>query len=161
MSDENKSFDERLQEEKKKFFEMHTKEVARILGILKDHFGSEVFEVISKEEGKKVVRRWSEKAKEHGSNTIEDLIQLLWEPMREHGLEYTMEKKDNGILMHCTKCPYYDHAQKHGTTETSFAFTCATDPYIVEGFNDKIGFKRTKTLMEGHDCCDHFYYMKE
>jgi len=37
---------------------------------------------------------------------------------------------------------------------------CQNDFYIAEGFNSKIGLKRTKTLMEGHDCCDHFYYMK-
>ncbi|MFW9789019.1 MAG: L-2-amino-thiazoline-4-carboxylic acid hydrolase, partial [Candidatus Thorarchaeota archaeon] len=37
---------------------------------------------------------------------------------------------------------------------------CNEDEHIVAGFNPSIKFSRTKTLMEGHDCCDHCYVMK-
>jgi hypothetical protein len=30
-----------------------------------------------------------------------------------------------------------------------------------EGYNPRIAFKRTKTLMEGDDYCDHFYGYRE
>jgi hypothetical protein len=39
-------------------------------------------------------------------------------------------------------------------------FFCNEDAFIVEGYNPAIKFHRTKTLMEGDDCCDHRYTMK-
>lgn len=50
--------------------------------------------------------------------------------------------------------------QNHYMEMANYIF-CAGDPYIVEGFNPKMGFKRTKTLTLGDDCCDHFYYYKD
>jgi len=36
---------------------------------------------------------------------------------------------------------------------------CEADGPIAAAFNPRIRFQRTKTLMEGNDCCDHVYYI--
>jgi hypothetical protein len=39
-----------------------------------------------------------------------------------------------------------------------YALVCASDPYTAASF-DGIRFERTKTLMQGDDCCDHAYFV--
>jgi len=133
-----------------------------LLKIMKERFGEEVYEVFTKENGKKCHAVWKKKAAEVGDNSIESLIKHLWgNSPREDGLEFTTEKTESGYQMRCTKCPTYDYAKQHGITEEMFYIICEGDPYFAEGFNPNIGFKRTKTLMQGDDCCDHFYYYKD
>ncbi|TFH07921.1 MAG: hypothetical protein E4H14_07485 [Candidatus Thorarchaeota archaeon] len=38
-----------------------------------------------------------------------------------------------------------------------YSLYCVDDEYMVMGFNPKMEFTRSKTLMEGHDCCNHCY----
>jgi len=38
---------------------------------------------------------------------------------------------------------------------------CEGDSPMSSAFNPAIGFQRTKTLMEGDDCCDHIFYLKK
>ncbi len=38
-----------------------------------------------------------------------------------------------------------------------YAAVCHADFALPEGFNPKIRLVRTKTLMKGHDCCNHRY----
>ncbi len=35
---------------------------------------------------------------------------------------------------------------------------CQADGPAAAAFNPEIGFERTRTLMEGDDCCDHVYF---
>ncbi len=85
----------------------------------------------------------------------------MWEPLRLKGFEFTYENKDNGVQFKCVKCPIYELAKEIGATDWLYHHTCSADPFIVEGFNPKIGFKRKKTLMQGDECCDHFYFIKD
>ena len=134
--------------------------IAWVLKIMKDHFGDEAYHVLVKTRGEKICTEWKRKAEEGNDNSIEALIKHLWEPLKDYGFEYTMEKTESGFQMRCTKCPEFDFAKRDGITEQMYYMACESDPYIVEGFNPNIGLTRTKTLMEGDDCCDHFYYYK-
>ncbi|HYH02282.1 MAG TPA: L-2-amino-thiazoline-4-carboxylic acid hydrolase, partial [Bacillota bacterium] len=123
-------------------------------------YGLEVYKIVEEVQGRHLQKKWANIAKREGSNRIEDLIRLLWEPLRAEGLEYEVIEMPDGIKMRCTKCPACNIARELGTTTWAYHLICSNDPYIVEGFNPRIGFRRTKTLMEGFDCCDHFYYIK-
>jgi len=100
-------------------------------------------------------------AQREKSCTIDDLIRILWEPLKARGFEFSIEQKGKGIQFRCTKCAHHDLAREINGTDWMFYLKCASDPYIVEGFNPKIVFHRTKTLMQGHDCCDHYYEFQE
>lgn len=134
---------------------------ARILKIMKEHFGEAAYQAVVKAQGEAIRSQWHNIAEEAGNNSIEALIKHLWEPLRASGFEYTMEETESGFQMNCTKCPGVDMAKRHGITEEVYCLSCESDPFIAEGFNPNIGFKRTKTLMQGHNCCDHFYYYKD
>ncbi len=147
--------------QEQQFRMFHNVEMARVLRILKERFGEGVYEEIVKQNGERSLKEWEEIAKNNGGNTIEDLIKVLWEPLKNEGFEYSFQETEDGVQMNCTRCGLYEMAKHLGITEEAFYMYCASDPYITEGFNSDIGFKRTKTLMQGHDCCDHFYYMKK
>ncbi len=146
--------------EQQKFRVFHNSEMARMMRVLKEHFGEEVFDVVAKNNGEMAYKQWQEIAKNCESNSIDDLIKQLWEPLQKEGFEYEVEKTNGGVQMTCTRCGIYEMAKHLGITEEAFYMFCAVDSYITEGFNPNIGFRRTKTLMQGHECCDHFYYMK-
>lgn len=147
--------------ERQKFRLFHVSEMARVLRILKDRFGEEVYSLIAKHNGERAYKEWQEIGINCESNTINDLIKHLWEPLQKEGFEYEAVETESGVQMKCTRCASYDLAKHLGITEEAFYMFCECDPYITEGFNSNIGFKRTKTLMQGHDCCDHFYYIKD
>ncbi|MFX1252189.1 MAG: L-2-amino-thiazoline-4-carboxylic acid hydrolase [Promethearchaeota archaeon] len=105
-------------------------------------------------------KAWAKIAEEEGNNTIDDLIDILWESLRRVGGEYTVEETTEGVQIYCTKCPIADSYLKIGKPHFGLIFHCITDPHICEGFNPNIKFRRSKTLMNGDDCCDHHYSMK-
>jgi len=147
--------------EEQKFRVMHYGEIARLIKSFHEKFGDEVYEVVEKINGEKALNEWKSIAEKNGSNSIEDLIKLLWEPLKNEGFKFEeIKKTEAGVQLKCTYCPIVDLAKYLGITKEALHMFCQNDFYIAEGFNPKIVLKRTKTLMSGHDCCDHFYYMK-
>ena len=71
------------------------------------------------------------------------------------------KNSENEVQMNVTRCIFAEIAQELGIEEWGFRLYCKDDPHMVEGYNPKMEFKRTKTLMEGDDCCDHWYRLKE
>jgi predicted ArsR family transcriptional regulator len=139
----------------------HNREKVALLVALKKRFGSEVVTVVGEVIAERAQRYGSMIAQRQGGSSIEDLLRLLWEPERANGLEYTIERRADGVQIRCTRCPMCDLAREIDSQEWMYHLVCAADPHIASGFNPKIGLRRTTTVMEGHDSCDHFYFMKE
>ena len=131
-----------------------------LLEILKNQFGPMIVEVLIDLVAGKEREHWTKIAQQVENHTIEDFIHLLWAPLPSIGFEFTIEQREDGTQMSCSRCPIYDLAQATGGAEWLYLIECGRDFHNVSAFNPKIGFRRTKTLMEGHDCCDHFYFMR-
>lgn len=132
-----------------------------LLTSLENEYGDTVKTVIQKLLKFCMVKDWKEIADEKKDNSIESLINTLWTPLPDQGFEYTLEKKDGGFQILCTKCPFDKLKKEVNNREWIFELICMGDYYIVEGFNPAIEFKRDKTLVEGHEYCNHFYKMKQ
>lgn len=131
------------------------------LKALKEAFGEQVTSIILSERGKKVETQWAQIAQEVGRNDIQALKDTLWKWVQEVGFEFTSEDTPEGTQFTVTRCPIADMAREINEADWGYTCYCADDPHIVAGFNQEIGFKRTKTLMEGDDCCNHFYYINQ
>lgn len=107
--------------------------------------------------GERASNYWRSISAREGAG-VEDLVRTQWEPWTEG--EFSIEKTQDGVKVFCTKCPISDGYRLIGREDYGYLFHCAEDAHIVAGFNPKIVFKRTKTLMEGDDCCDFYYSMK-
>jgi predicted ArsR family transcriptional regulator len=103
---------------------------------------------------------WAGLVREEGSS-LDDLMRLLWRPLPEVGFELTSTRLENGIQLRCTHCPQHELAIDMGGSAAGWLYdlVCATDLYVVDAFDPPIRFRRTKTLMQGDDCCDHAYFV--
>lgn len=101
-------------------------------------------------------------AKLVGGNSIEDFSNSLKYFTKDNALELeVIESSPKKLLMDVKRCRYAEMYRELGIEEFGFLLSCGRDFAMVRGFNPKIRFKRTKTLMEGDDCCDFRYEMVE
>ncbi len=94
-------------------------------------------------------------------NDIQGLLNFLWEPLRQEGFEFTYIQDEQGCQLKVTRCPVAEIARAHKLEKWGFMFHCMGDEPICKGYNPGIAFRRTKTLMEGEEYCDHFYYYRK
>jgi hypothetical protein len=128
-----------------------------LLNDLAARYGEEeVFAVIDQIIEKNLKLDWRITGEEKG-NAFERFLELLWVPLLDEGFEYTYEKQGNQTMFCVTRCPVAEAAKRMNAEKWLYHLTCLTDGPSVTGFNDKIVFSRTKTLMQGHACCDHCY----
>ncbi|MFW9908962.1 MAG: L-2-amino-thiazoline-4-carboxylic acid hydrolase [Candidatus Thorarchaeota archaeon] len=139
----------------------HARDKAAILGALEKRFGSEVREIFAEERSKIICEAWRKIAEKSKGETPADLIRVMWEPVKDI-FPYEIEREEEGeIQLRVSGCIYYDVAKEVGIEGTwGYDLFCGDDPYIVAGFNPKMKFERTKTLMEGDGYCDHCYTLK-
>jgi hypothetical protein len=129
---------------------------------LSGRFGRDIIaSVIDKVVAAHIRPEWEENGRKQTSTTLDDFIRLMWGPLPEAGFDVEIENRADGVQIHCTRCPHADTGNKNGVAFWFYHLVCSGDPHAAAGFNPEIGFRRTQTLMEGHPCCDHFYYMKD
>jgi hypothetical protein len=75
----------------------------------------------------------------------------FWDSCLE--IEY-LEDSDDCFKYNVTKCIWAHTFQKLGETEFGFHTMCMGDYGIAEGLSPNVSLKRSKTLMQGDDCCD-------
>jgi len=107
-----------------------------------------------------ITEDWAEAGRKeaHPGTEIQDFIRALWEPLKSEGFSFTQKDEDGKVEFRVTKCPIHELAERTGMHAWLYHLACATDFYSAPAFSPKIGFARTKTLMEGHDCCNHTYF---
>lgn len=124
--------------------------------------------------------------REYGKEAVEKLKQEILREVRPSAQRAAKDRKDRSLRAFCREleagCCGTHVWEKLEDTETrqSYRFTCCGwaeifrsldagdigfwicegDGPAAEGFNPDIRFERTRTLMEGHDCCDHQYFTK-
>ena len=122
-------------------------------------FGRErVFALIAKMCANETGGYWRELARQEGE-TLDDLVRVLWGPLPELGFELTSEPRPNGLQFCVARCPHAELATELNAADWLYALVCAGDPHVAAAFDPPIRFERTKTLMQGDDCCDHAYFV--
>ena len=77
-------------------------------------------------------------------------------------LEYeVLEDSDDKFAVKITKCKYADFYLDRGASEIGYRMHCALDFGETEAFSSEITLKRTKTLMQGDNYCNHCYELKQ
>jgi len=142
------------------------KDKIELIKELMNIYGKGVLDVAYQLDQKRTLREWKSLGERQSAITIEAIVDLLWNNFcQQDGLEFTGQRSENKMQMHCTYCPWVEVAKAAGSTEIGFQLICHSDYAIVEGFNQAarqnerpIQFTRTRTLMQGNECCDHCYY---
>ncbi len=82
-----------------------------------------------------------------------------WEPwLRGDTLDMdVIALTDDVYRFNVTRCAYAEMYREMGLAELGFTLSCNRDASLVEGFSDRIEFRRTQTIMEGAPHCDFHY----
>ena len=59
-----------------------------------------------------------------------------------------------------SECIWATTFKSNDAADIGFAAVCYGDYWWPKGFNSDIKFERDKTLMQGHDCCNHKYFVE-
>lgn len=142
-------------------------EQMELLEKLKQEFGQPLVEAVERHYGMRAKTRYAEKAAGLPERDIDTLIKILFEPAKAAGIEYVVNEREDGVEFCVTRCPWHENvkavqefARDADALSWGYRMFCCTDPYITEGFNPDWTFSRTKTLMQGHDCCTHYYHFE-
>jgi len=126
---------------------------------LVETFGSQVLNIVEEtviEQTKETL----EKA-ELPKRDLDTVMEILWNQTGDK-IEFTVESQTAEYLrLKVTRCLFADEMRKLNAADIGFAFYCSYDDGFCQGLNPAIKFSRTKTLMQGDDCCDHTYKLEE
>ena len=76
-----------------------------------------------------------------------------------HRWERVSEKPDR-IAYRYTRCMWAEIFRELGEPELGYLW-CAGDEPAVQAYNPRLGFERTKLLMDGDEECDHIFCVTE
>ncbi len=95
-------------------------------------------------------------------NTLEHFAKGLSLWTREDALQLDrVEQSPTRYAFNVTRCRYAEMYKELGIPDLGVLLSCGRDLALIEGFNPKIQFTRTKTIMEGAPFCDFRYEMKD
>jgi hypothetical protein len=140
---------------------------ARILGPLIDQLGlafdpDKVLEVVREtiiriggEQGEQLARTM-------GGNSMGHFAESLKYWTQDEALEIqVLEQTDERFIFNVTRCRYAELYRSLGIPDLGRLLSCNRDFALIRGFNGRITLDRTKTIMEGADCCDFRYRLKK
>ena len=144
----------------KRLERQHFLEIVSIVRALEKEYGQDAVDVVADAKYGLTHNQWAEMARARGRNDIATLLELQWEgagPLLEYEVLY---RDSEEVRLNVTKCFWADAFREIGAADIGKILYCDDEQASAEGFNPSIGLTRTKTLMEGHDCCDHCYLLE-
>ncbi len=130
------------------------------LAALEEKLGEEVSEIMLAHREKENLKTWKQIGSSVKENNVQGLLDSLWKGCSDIGMEFTYKRIGKETHMNVSHCPLAEMAIEIDKADWGFKCYCMDDEAIVKGFNSEIEFRRSKTLMEGDDCCDHIYIEK-
>ncbi|MFW9918064.1 MAG: L-2-amino-thiazoline-4-carboxylic acid hydrolase [Candidatus Thorarchaeota archaeon] len=134
-------------------------------------FFNELEKVIPREELLKVVRDWSERSSiksvgEERASSFEE-FKNYWKTV-SYG-EYFSQvvsvdfPHESDTELHCnySECLFAKTFRDLGAEELGLIIGCDQDHSFINTMNPRLKLKRTKTLMEGHDQCNHVFIWED
>ena len=81
-------------------------------------------------------------------------------PIHERVTYEVIEKTDNVYEIKVTECLMAEVFREADAADIGYAVICSGDEATCQGFNPKIKLTRTKTLMQGDECCNHRWVLE-
>ena len=121
----------------------------------------EALAILKKVNQQEAFQRGQNMTRKEGQNGIEELVKDVasW---GEGGIWEmdVLEQTTKSYFFNVFRCPYYEKYKELGLEEFGVEFSCCRDEPFARGFNPQLKLVRTKTIMEGADCCDFRYYLQ-
>ncbi|MBN1379206.1 MAG: L-2-amino-thiazoline-4-carboxylic acid hydrolase [Gammaproteobacteria bacterium] len=130
-----------------------------LLSKIRNKCGDDVVKVTRQYTADKVQKKYTDKEIE--KRDLSAVKSQLWERLSND--KYAFEKvkdTDEYLEYKVTRCHLAESVKELNEPELAYASICAWDEGFCRGINPNIKFTRTKTLINGDDCCNHTYELK-
>ncbi len=129
----------------------------RLLCAMEERFGPEAREVIAD-----MIAKRQPNPRPDAKDPEEDLQEFCASLERgcvgSHRWERVVDEPDR-IGYRFTRCMWAEVYRELGAPELGFVL-CAGDEPAVRSWNPRLGFERTKVLMNGDEVCDHVFFVE-
>ena len=127
---------------------------------IQETYGPEAVETIRDSLARKSIERAAEGGASVEDNSLRAFCTALEEGCRGSHEWEKIHDTDTRQAYEFTRCMWADIFRSLDAEDIGI-WICEGDGPAAAAFNPRIRFQRTKTLMEGDDCCDHVYYVEE
>lgn len=128
--------------------------------LLKQEMGDKkALELIKKLSDKSARDRGKMQAQQSGESSLQAFVK----PFKDNNIfgivltKEVVEDTETAFELKVTECLWAEAFREQKAGDIGFAWICYGDYGWPEGFNPKLKMVRDKTLMEGHECCNHRY----
>ena len=134
-------------------------EFIRLAKALEKEMGQEKFLAFLKEKTRtELLTAGQEQAKRSPDASLQTYTKTFKSPVYDIPLtKEVVEDTEKAFELKITECLWAATFLQAKAGEIGYAAVCYGDYAWAEGFNPKIKLVRDKTLMQGHDCCNHRY----
>jgi len=148
---------EKVEIDRYSLYRWHLMRTIDMLNAVENKFGPQVMDIVVEYEISKEKERAMEKAKELGSNTLEDIIPYFTGGNNDR----VVEKNENEVFIKTKGCLSGKIVCELGKCNMLYDLHCGLDKHFVESFNNELGCEVVKAIMEGNDYCLHRIYKKK
>jgi hypothetical protein len=143
----------------RRFAAMRHRSFIRFARFLQEEIGEErVIELIKKETEQRLNAQAKRDLERLGKSDFKSYISIFRDPGMLASLTMEIiEDTDTVFEIRVTDCMAAESFLPHKAGDIGFAAVCWGDYNWASDFNPKIKLIRDKTLMQGHDCCNHKY----
>jgi hypothetical protein len=94
-------------------------------------------------------------ATDNPEHTLSKFVEYGKEAYKNMMVYEVIEESDEVFEMQVTECLWAKTFRGKQATDIGYATICHGDFTEATAYHPKLKLKRTKTLMQGHDCCNH------
>jgi hypothetical protein len=136
-----------------------------IMQIMLNDMGKDRFiEMLKKAASESVALGVEQLIKSLPKNDLAAFIKLLDDPFYKNTLTYeVVDQTDKAFEIKVTECLWakmFREAREPNAVDIGYASVCHLDYAFARAFNPKLKMLRDKTLMQGHDCCNHRWILE-
>lgn len=144
-------------------FSLRYGELIRIMKSLSQEWGYENTIEFLKKRVAESSNAWAQQMlKNSKDNSFSSFIEYLEDPHFDNTLTFTYtEKTDKVCEIKVTECMWAEAFKKRNAGDLGYAYICSGDYTHCATFNPKIKMTRDKTLMQGHEYCNHRYVLED
>jgi hypothetical protein len=114
------------------------------------------------------IKKWIEntnKIKEtHLNYDMKKFAEVMKKPdtFYDHVTTYEIvEESEQSFEIKITECLWAKVFREANAPSIGYLYKCYPDNFKIKYFNPKLKLVRTKTLMQGDDCCDHRFILDD
>lgn len=137
---------------------------AAIFKIMAEKIGKDKFIKLLKEaSSEKVAKEAEQMAKSLPKNDLAAFVTPMTKQdyFWKHALTFDIiENTETAFEVNITECLWAKTFKEANAADIGYAMICHSDFAMAPAFNPKLKLIRSKTLMQGHDCCNHRYVME-